>query len=131
MSIQTNEITKLANQLKHKINVSYFKFNNIYDYFKCLRALNFNKLKLLIIDSAIKDMPMENLHKTLLLKQDEYVSLLQTISKEIETLYENNTLKPPIRHLVPANLLKTQKPNLAQRLRIKLYNWLIPKHMTL
>ena len=44
------------------------------------------RIELMILDSAIKNMPLENLHKTLLLKQEIYFEILQNVTHVLKTI---------------------------------------------
>ena len=43
------------------------KFNNPYDFFKEMKKIKMNKIQLMLLDSAIKNIPLEGYDKTLLL----------------------------------------------------------------
>ena len=43
----------------------------------------YNRLELMIIDSVVKDMALENLHNTLLLTEESYDKVVKTIIKKL------------------------------------------------
>lgn len=52
-----------------------------------LNDLGLSKLEIMIVDSAIKNMPLDNLYKTLLLKQDDYYKLIENATIKIINSY--------------------------------------------
>lgn len=62
------------------------KYKTILDFYSKLPILGYSRLEIMIIDSAIKNMPFENLHNTLLLKQDLFITMLQNLTKKIKAI---------------------------------------------
>jgi len=56
------------------------------DFFIKLRTQNYSRLELMIIDSAIKKMLLENLHNTLLLTEEKYNIILDKISDKLSNI---------------------------------------------
>ena len=56
--------------------------------FRKLKRINLSRVELMIIDSAVKGMPLNNLDKTLLLPQHGYDTMLQNLTFKLVELYQ-------------------------------------------
>lgn len=54
------------------------------DFFMNLRDNDFSRLELMILDSAIKKMPMQNLYNTLLLPEEHYYKIIDLIIEKLK-----------------------------------------------
>jgi len=59
--------------------------------FKKLIKYNLSRVELMIIDSAIKGLSIENIDKTLLLTKDNYLLMLQNLTGILVELYYRET----------------------------------------
>lgn len=70
--------TILFNALRNAVElVSLGK--TVIELMTILRDESFSKIELMIIDSVIKKMPLENLWNTLILNKDEYLYIIEDI----------------------------------------------------
>jgi len=69
-------ITKFQNKIKESIN----KYKTPIDFFMDLKTKSYSRIELMIIDSAIKNIPFNTLHNTLLLKENKFIELIQNIN---------------------------------------------------
>lgn len=56
------------------------------EIFRDIRPLNLSRTQLMILDSAIKKMPMEHIPETLLLRHEVFYSMLQNLTLALKTL---------------------------------------------
>jgi hypothetical protein len=56
------------------------------DFFIRLSDKDFSRLELMILDSAIKKMPMSNLYNTLLLLEDTYLKIIDNLIEKLNIL---------------------------------------------
>ena len=56
-----------------------------------LKGYSLNRVELMIIDSAIKGMPLEHLDQTLLLPEKGYDHLLQNLTFKLAEVYQKET----------------------------------------
>lgn len=68
-----------------QVNKLRNKYSSVLQMFDDIRG-NFTRLEMMIIDSAYKGMSLENLDRTLLLKQDNYIKLLQNATKKLSSI---------------------------------------------
>lgn len=61
--------------------------------FKKLKKYNVSRTELMIVDSAMKDMPLENLHKTLILPKNGYETMLQNLTFKLIEMHQTETLE--------------------------------------
>lgn len=59
--------------------------------FKKLKKYNLSRIELMIVDSAIKDMPLENLYKTLLISESDYNEMIKNLTFKLIDLYHNES----------------------------------------
>lgn len=59
--------------------------------FKKLQTINLSRVELMIMDSAIKSMPLEHLNKTLLLSEKDYDIMLQNLTFKLVELYQTES----------------------------------------
>jgi hypothetical protein len=78
---------KLKNKLLLLTEEKSKKFKAPAEFFISLKNSSFTRLELMIIDSALKKMPLDNLHKTLLLPEQRFYVLIEDIIKKLETNY--------------------------------------------
>jgi hypothetical protein len=71
--------------LKKQVARVRHKFDSPAALFTSIRG-NFSRLELMIIDSALKNMSMDNLDRTLLLKHDQYFELCQSVTDKLKPL---------------------------------------------
>lgn len=57
--------------------------------FKKLQEYNLSRVELMIVDSAMKGMSLDNLDKTLLLPSHRYDTLLQNLTFKLVELYQS------------------------------------------
>jgi hypothetical protein len=77
---------KLLNKFIKEIEIKSKNCKSTVDFFMLLRKKDFSRLEVMIIDSAIKKMPMENLYKTLLLPKDNYIKILYNLLEKISSI---------------------------------------------
>jgi len=65
--------------------------------FRKLQQYNLSKVELMIIDSAIKGMPLENLYETLILSADGYNTILQNLTFKLVEVYQAEAKEQYIR----------------------------------
>jgi len=82
MQNQEKQIIKLQKIVESKLK----KFKTQIDFFIYLRDQSFTRLELMILDSAVKKMPMKNLPKTLLLLDDMYYKIVEDITNKLTKL---------------------------------------------
>lgn len=70
---------KLISVLKREVSRVNKKYSSPLEFFKEIQG-TFDRVELMIIDSAIKNMPLHNLDKTLLLLHSDYVRMLHSIA---------------------------------------------------
>ena len=56
------------------------------DFFIQLSDKDFSRLELMILDSAIKKMPMSNLYNTLLLLENTYLKIIDNLIEKLNIL---------------------------------------------
>lgn len=61
--------------------------------FAQLRQAGFNKMELMVIDSGVKKMPLDDLWRTLLLSRREYLRLLEGATVKLVNLVYSETPK--------------------------------------
>ena len=59
---------------------------SVIEFFLFLKKQSYTRLEMMIIDSVIKKMPLENLHNTLLLTQSDYTELIKSLTKKLKSL---------------------------------------------
>ena len=74
-------------------------YKDTYDLFKALKSNGFSKLELMVMDSAVKGMPLENLDKTLLIIPDEYDKLIEEATSKMIEMIQNEP-KPALRRVL-------------------------------
>ena len=74
---------KLINKFKDSVVNKSKNYKSPLDFFMKLRGDQFNRLELMIMDSTLKNMPLENLYKTLLLTEEKYIEILQEIINKL------------------------------------------------
>lgn len=78
---QESIFKELLKQIKKK----HKKFNSSTEFFMKVRP-RLSRIELMILDSAYKNMPLDNLHKTLILKQNRYLEMIQNVTQIIKDL---------------------------------------------
>ena len=58
-------------------------FKSPVEFFLKLRDKDFSRLELMILDSAIKNMPLERLYNTLLLSEESYYKIIEELTKKL------------------------------------------------
>ncbi len=79
---QENLHKKLIEAVKDK----YKKFKTPIEFFIRLKDFSFTRLEIMIIDSVVKGIPMDNLHNTLLLPKEKYLEIIDNLSNKLNKL---------------------------------------------
>ena len=74
---------KTLQKFKEAVIKKNKEFKTSIEFFIYLRELNCSRVELMIVDSAIKNMPMENLVNTLLLTQEIYLKIIYNIKNKL------------------------------------------------
>lgn len=82
MQNQEKQLSKLQKTVESKLK----KFKTQIDFFLYLRDKSFTRLELMILDSAVKKMPLKNLPRTLLLLDDTYYKIVDSIIDKLTQL---------------------------------------------
>lgn len=78
------EFKKMVNEISKNIDYRCV--------FKKLQQINLSRTEMMIVDSAIKNMPLDNLDKTLLLSSKSYDKTLQYLTFKLNELHQSETL---------------------------------------
>jgi len=76
---------KIIKEFKTQVNITSKKSKNLIELFTQLATQGFTRLELMIIDSTIKNIPLETLYITLLLSQNKYYNTLQNLTTKIKS----------------------------------------------
>jgi len=76
---------KIIKEFKTQVNITSKKSKNLIELFTQLATQGFTRLELMIIDSTIKNIPLETLYITLLLFQNTYYNTLQNLTTKIKS----------------------------------------------
>lgn len=80
------EKVNLFNKFKKIVEKKSKLFNSNINFFLRLNQLNFSRVELMIIDSALKKMSFDNLHNTLLLKEDKFLESIKLLHKKVSRI---------------------------------------------
>jgi len=84
---------KLASEVKALVKFAGCFFPTPSDFFQMLSSENFDKVDIMIIDSAFKGLPICNYDKTLLLLQDDFINRLYEICNRLVSIIETLPIK--------------------------------------
>jgi hypothetical protein len=76
---------KLPDKLVELVELKSKGFRSPVEFFMRLRQEDFSRLELMILDSAIKKMPMENLYNILLLPKNNYNRLIDNLIEKLSS----------------------------------------------
>lgn len=74
---------KLVDNIIELVDIKSRGFKSPVDFFNKLREYDYSRLELMIIDSAIKKMPMGRLHNTLLLSEEKFLTMVENIIEKL------------------------------------------------
>jgi hypothetical protein len=77
---------EIIKKLKKTTESKLKKFKSNIEFFLFLRDKSFTRLELMILDSVVKKMPLENLPHTLLLLDDIYYKILESITNKLKMI---------------------------------------------
>lgn len=68
------------------ILIEKFKGKQLIEFLQYLMLKNFSRIEIMIIDSAIKNIPLESLDKCLLLLHNKYINIIQELTEKLKSI---------------------------------------------
>ena len=85
------QLNRLTDDFKKLVNDVFRNPGSNVDLFKFTRKQGWSRLELMILDCALKGLPLETTHNTLLILKDRYIDMLEKMTVDIVKSFYKET----------------------------------------